>query len=115
MRAPNTLLFNGTAVTGTTAYTSDAIPAESMVYVSGQVVTAGSNPNGAFKLQFSNDYPLAGSPTNWSDVTGATVSTTSNGVYAIQAVVVCAQFVRFVYTNASGSGTISARYKASGV
>ena len=114
IRAPNTLVFDAEAVTGTNAYNSEALPADQMVYVSCQAVTAGSNPNGTLKLQFSNDNPTSGTPTNWSDVTNATVSTTNNGVYAIQPALVCGQWVRFVYTNASGSGTITARYKASG-
>lgn len=111
MRYSNDTIFSAVAVSETNAYNSEAIDASSMYSVSAQAVTAGSNPNGAMKLQFSNDTQ---SPSSWSDVTNATVSTTNNGVYAIQKADICAMWIRFVYTNASGSGTITAAFKANG-
>jgi len=114
MRTANDLVFNATSVSGTTAYTSDPIPAESMFQFTVQVVTAGSNPNGTLKVQMSNDLPGTNVPTNFSDITSATVSTTNNGVYAIQKIDCCAQWLQVVYTNASGSGTVTARLKSNG-
>lgn len=115
------LAFNAKAVTGTNAYSSVIIPAAHIFCVSIQAVTSGSNPNGALKMQFSNDNPTAGiDPTNWSDVVDATVSTTSNGVYSIQPnhsqkIEICANFIKLVYTNASGSGVISAHVEIFGL
>lgn len=116
MRAANDIVLDAVSVSNTTAYPSAAIQADQIFSVSAQAVTTGSNPNGALKLQFSNDsLTLAGGPTNWSDVTNATVSTTNNGVYAIQKADICAMWIRFVYTNASGSGAITARFKANAI
>lgn len=114
MRTTNDLAFNAVAVSGTTVYTSDPIPAESMFECSVQAVTSGSNPNAALKLQFSDDLPTYGNPVNWSDVTSATVSLTNNGVYAIQRTAVCAQWLQIVFTMASGSGVLTARLKSNG-
>jgi hypothetical protein len=111
MRAANDLILDAVSVSSTTAYVSEAIPSDQMFQASAQIVTSGSNPNGAFKAQMSDDNPTQGDPQNWSDITSATVSTTNNGVYAIQKFDVCAQYIRFVYTNASGSGVVSARFK----
>jgi hypothetical protein len=114
MRTTNDLVFDAVAVSGTDAFTTSWIPAESMYQFSIQAVTTGSNPNGTLKAQFSNDNPTSGSPSNATDITSATVSTTNNGVYAIQKTDICAQWLRFVYTNASGSGVLSARIKTNG-
>lgn len=114
MRAANDILLSAVAVTGTTAYPTEAIPADQMFQASAQAVTTGNNPNGALKAQFSLDNPTNGappSPSSWSDITSATVSTTNNGVYAVQKFDVCAMFIRFVYTNASGDGAITVRFK----
>ena len=116
MRAPNDVVLDAVSVSSTNAYSSDPIQADQIFSVSCQAVTSGSNPNGALKLQFSNDsLTLAGGPTNWSDVTSATVSTTNNGVYAIQKADICANWIKFVYTNASGSGVITARFKGNAI
>jgi hypothetical protein len=115
VRLINDALLSAVSVTGTNAYNSDPIKAESILQFSVQAVTSGSNPNGALKVQFSNDdQTSATSPTNWSDVTSATVSTTNNGVYAIQKIECCAMWLRLVYTNASGSGAITATIKTNG-
>lgn len=114
MRYTNDLAFSAVAVESTDVINSDWIDASSMFQVSVQVVTAGSNPTGALKLQFSDDNPTHGDPSNASDVTSATVSTTTNGVYAIQKTEICAMWVRLVYTNSSGSGTVTARLKSNG-
>lgn len=115
MRYANDVIIPTTAVATTEVVSSEWVPASSVFNVSAQIVTTGSNPNGAFKLQFSNDDPSTGlAPSNASDVTSATVSTTTSGVYAIQKTEICAMWIRFVYTNASGSGFIAARFKTNG-
>lgn len=115
MRAPNDIIFDAVAVSGTDVYNSEAIPADQLFEATCQAVTTGSNPNGALKAQFSNDNPTTGAPVSWSDITSATVSTTNNGTYAVQKFTFAAMFIRFVFTNASGSGVLTARFKGNGV
>lgn len=115
MRLTNDLVLDAVSVSSTTAYSSNWIDASSMYQASVQAITSGSNPNGAMKLEFSNDNPTNGQgPSHASDITSATVSTTNNGVYAIQKTDICAMWIRVTYTNASGSGVISARIKTNG-
>lgn len=63
-----------------------------------------STANGTLKLQVSNDDN--GSATNWSDLTGATVSISGANTYLIPAQNMSYQWIRAVYTASSGSGTI---------
>lgn len=119
MRPSNELVLNAVAVSDTNAYPSQWIPASQIAWASVQAITSGSNPNGTLKIQFSNDNPTVGDPQalttlNVSDVTNATVSTTNNGVYAVQKAEICANWIRVIYTNASGSGVISARLQTTG-
>lgn len=113
--------LSAVAVSSTTAYPSAAIPAQNILHISVQAVTAGSNPNGTLKVQFSNDNPAAGvAPSHWTDIPTMTVATTANGVYAIttatsQKFEICGNFIRAVYTNASGSGTISVNIEIFGI
>lgn len=111
------LAFSAVSVSSTTAYSSVIIPAMNIWKASVQAVTSGSNPTGALKVQFSNDNPASGlssDVSHWSDLGSATVSTTSNGVYKIDAFDVCAMWIKLVYTNASNSGAITAHVKTLG-
>jgi len=82
---------------------SSAVPATQILSVSAQAVV-GSGALGTLKLQFSNDKPnqsggpVAG-PTNWSDVTSASIAVSGAGLFAIQKTEVCAQYLRLVYTS----------------
>lgn len=68
---------------------------------------------GNLKLQFSND---SVDPTNWSDITNATVSITGTpGVFSIQKTELCYNFVRVVFTKSGGTGTITVNYQSLGV
>lgn len=72
-------------------------------------VTTTGTAAGAIKLQVSNDEVEPGvSPTNWSDLSGATVSISGANTYLIPAQNMSYQFVRAVYTVSSGTGTITA-------
>lgn len=86
--------------------------------ISMQAVNTGSS-TGALKLQFSNDIVNpsipAAAPTNWSDISGATVTVDSAAVFAIPKTDLCYEWVRVVYTKNNGSaGTISVNVKTLG-
>lgn len=95
--------------------TTAAIPARELLSVSAQLAATGSAA-GTMKLQASNDEPVAAGavPTNWSDISGATVSVSGAGAFLIPKTEVCYQWIRIVYTN-TGTGTISVVFKAIGL
>ena len=94
--------------------TTSAIPALNLFYCSVQIATTGS-AGGTLVLQASNDDSEAANftPTNWSNIPGATVSVTGAGAFLIPKTDLCYQWVRLIYTN-TGSGTISVVFKALG-
>lgn len=83
---------------------SDAIDASYLLACSIQAVVSSGSASGTLKLQMSNDQPLSGSPTNWSDITNATVSVSGAGVIAILITDLAYQWIRVVYSDGS-SGT----------
>ena len=91
-----------------------AIFAANLFSCSVQLAATGSAA-GTMKLQASNDESNASGfvPTNWSDISGATVSVSGAGAFLIPKTDLCYQWVRVVYTN-SGTGTISVVFKALG-
>lgn len=111
MRASTIVLLN--AVDASKDEASAAVPASQLFYISAQVVSTGAS-TGTLKLQFSNDIvnpqaPNGAAPTNWSDITGASVSVTAASVTAILKTEVCYAYIRAVYTHNNGSaGTVSA-------
>ncbi len=94
------------AVTGS-ASSPTAIPAQFLLSCSLQVASTGLV--GTAKLQFSND-KVQGStqPTNWTDIPSATVSVTGAGVFGIPKTDLAYEWIQVVYTNSSGTGTLSA-------
>lgn len=92
------------------SYNSDPIRTRYERAISLQAVSVGAGNLGAIKLQFSDD---ESNPTNWSDITGKTVSVSGAGVIAIEAFDICYEWIRAVYTDSgtSGGGTIAARAK----
>lgn len=102
MRYYNDPILN--AANAATNQNSTAVNVQLARFASVQAVVTGS-ATGTLKLQVSNDDN--GSPTNWSDLTGATVSVSGAGVYLIPAQNMSYQFIRAVYTAASGTGTIT--------
>lgn len=102
MRYYNDPIMSATvAASGTTNGT--ALVVQLARFVSAQAVVT-STANGTLKIQVSNDDGV--SPTNWSDLTGATVSIAGAGSYLIPAQNMSYQWLRVVYTASSGSGTI---------
>lgn len=65
---------------------------------------------GTVKLQASNDEPTTGlAPSNFVDITGATVSVSAGGQFLIPKLDVCYNYIRAVYTATSGTGTVTAK------
>lgn len=87
------------------------IKSDWQVACSVQVIATGTIA-GAVKLQFSNDAQgVAGLPTNWSDISGATVTLTGTaGVFSIPKTEICYNFMRVVLTVSGGTGTATANY-----
>lgn len=111
---PVVLLTNG-VMTGTTVLNSAAQQLVNIFAYSIQGIITGSAA-GTIKLQASNDQAFAPSvPTNWTDITGSSQSVSgagtvmwnvlSNPSYA---------WVRVVYTNATGTGTLTLNFFGKG-
>jgi hypothetical protein len=68
---------------------------------------------GTLKLQASND-PI--NPTNWSDITGASVVVVAGALVITPSVInhLCYQFIRAVFTRTAGAGTITAYLQTTG-
>lgn len=97
--------------------TTAAINAANLFQVSAQITATGAGAAGTLKIQVSNDYTDDTNPnfapTNWSDLSGATVTVSGAGVLLIPKQEICYQYIRLVYTN-SGTGTISVMLKGLG-
>lgn len=111
--------YNIIPVQSAATVTSSAIDSRNLFYMSAQVATTGGAA-GTLKIQVSNDEmpitPIPGSgwtPTNWSDLSGASVAVSGAAAFLIPKTDCCYQYVRLVYTN-SGTGTISVVFKALG-
>lgn len=115
MRQLNVNIIQSQAVTSVSVISSAAIDAENLFQVSAQIATTGGASAGTLKMQASNDDPTAGgaAPTNWNDVSGASVVVNAAGAFLIPKTEICYQYIRFVYT-ATGGGTISVRVKGLG-
>lgn len=112
----NTAIFSASVATAT--INSSPVRVESSFSVSAQAKFSAAN-SGTLKLQFSNDVSTNINeslfvPTNWSDLTGATVTPAAATIAAIQPVTVCAQWIRAVWTPTAGAGTFSVRLNAIG-
>lgn len=68
---------------------------------------------GTIKVQVSND-SVKNSPTNWTDLAGATIAVTAASKLLLPKTEVCYQFMRLVYTKTSGTGIVNARVKTIG-
>lgn len=100
-------VLNDTILTSANSSTTlgSSIVATNIVAFSIQAVATGT-PTGTLKVQVSND-PLSvnsiDAPTNWSDLSGATVNVTSSGSFLIPRVESSYQWIRAVYTD-TGAG-----------
>lgn len=101
--------------------------AEKIVRSSWQVTVSSGSLNGTFTLQVSNDQSSDGQssqfyPTNWSSLGSVTVvcSTTApgSGIFLIQGVELCYQYMRLNFTAGNGGNTLglySVRQKSMGL
>jgi hypothetical protein len=105
----------GIALQAAATINGSAIHSQTWFKISAQIVITGT-ATGTFKIQASQDDTLGtpNAPTNWNDITGATVAVAGAGCYLIPSLDCCYQNVRLVYTNGSGSGTMVASIKSLG-
>lgn len=115
MRPSQFSTLSAVAVSGNTAYPGNAMQTNQMVSASAQIITTGTL-TGTAQLQFSNDEYVAGNPTNWTNVPGAsnTVAISGAGTYAIPVQDVSYMNLRVQYTNATNTGTVTANIKGNG-
>lgn len=106
-----------TAGDATATVNSSIVDGTNLYWISAQVVFSVAN-SGTLKLQGSNDFDpdsvnIAGNytPTNWSDITGATVTPAAATVAMIQKVETSYQWIRAVWTPTAGAGTFTVRIK----
>lgn len=99
-----------------TTITSPAVPLINIYGYAVQAVYTGT-PTGTLKLQVSADaFKYAGNPqpqapTNWDDVPDSFFTIDSAGIYVVNVIGAFYNFVRLVYTDASG-GTSTAKLTA---
>jgi hypothetical protein len=100
------LTLSGTVMN--TTITSQPQELTQMFGYSIQVVFTGT-PTGTFKLQASSDpqgnLPGAAGPTHWSDITGSPYAVSAAGNYMWNVFDVMYNYVRLVYTDASGGAS----------
>lgn len=100
----------GTATTN--PLNSSKIDARQVYSLSAVLVSSSGSNNGTLKLQGSNDICAFGNnvaaftPTNWVDITSATVTVASGAIGYISLTQVCFAWIRAVWTPSSGAGTI---------
>lgn len=105
MKFVRTTLFNAQNAAGNLA--SSAIDGDQLISMSLQAIATGTIA-GTIKLQFSNDAPsnLSG-PTNWSDITSASVAVSGAEVVAIMKTDISYRWIRATYTATSGAGNLT--------
>lgn len=96
--------------------TTGAFDLSSMTQVSAQAVFSDNAAAGTLKLQVSNDPPASTgkSPTNWSDVSGATATVASGATSLIVNTNVSYCWGRIAFASTGGSGTIAVAIKTNG-
>lgn len=111
-------------VDGSEDQSSEAIDSRNMLQISVQVISSDLS-TGDVSIEVSND-PIqqliyngnnaSNTPQNWSPIIDASVSVTEAGVYLIEKLDVCYNFIRVVFTaeDDSGDGTITAYVKSTG-
>lgn len=117
MRYLNDKMFDAAA---NASANSSPIDASAMVGFSVQASFTDAAAAGTLKVQFSNDHygsgnlPFDFTPTNWSDITGASVVVAAGAVSAILFTNVSYQWLRLVWTRTAGAGTFTATLKSIG-
>jgi len=107
MRSFNEPILN--AADASTNQNSQIVKSENLHLASLHVIMTGTAA-GTVKFQASNDEPMNGTnPSNWVDISGATVSVSAAGQFLIPKLDVCYNYLRAVYTFSSGTGTVTAK------
>lgn len=110
----NQPMLNG--INAASSANSDPIDASQLLQASAQVVCS-ATASGTIKFQCSNDYGNSLSntvPSNWSDISGATVTCAGGTVYLIPKFDICYKWIRISYVG-SGTGTVTVSIKVHGV
>lgn len=115
---------NSASMTGTTTVNSNSIPLDQTYGFAIQAVWTGTSA-GTLKLQASNDAPVRetqtnnGGPdtiTNWTDIANSSTAVISGGGNFMWNFTGCFyRNVRLTYTNATGTGTLTASIVPKGV
>lgn len=116
MRSTTVVAMN--VLDGSIDEASSAIPTAQIVWISAQIVVAGSS-TGALKLQYSNDVvnPVVTgwAPSHWIDITSASSTVSGAGTTGIQKIEICAAWIRAVWTHNNGSaGTVACNIQIAG-
>ncbi len=109
MQIVNLVALNAVANSGTK--TSTPIRAAFFYSMSAQAVFSDAAAAGAFKLQASDD-PYNATPTNWNDIPNTSQTVASGATTLIPNTLCAYQWVRVVWTQSGGAGTVTARFKA---
>jgi len=118
MKNLNEILLN--AVSADASTESDPIEICNLQNCSLQaVITGGSSPAGSVKYQVSNDKPLSElapfTPTNWFDLTNASVTFTDAAVKGTANVAISHHWLKAVWTKTGGSGgTLTVTFHGNG-
>lgn len=110
MRFVNDSILATVSASGTTVYTS-AAPQDCSNIMAGSVQVISTGAVGTAKLQASNDKVA---PSNWTDISGATVSVTGSGSFLIPKMDLCYRWIQVVYTNSSSTGNVTANFEGIG-
>lgn len=117
MQSANLIVFNATSSAVTVS--SSAVDASQMIKLSVQVAFTDAASAGTLKIQSSNDHnryssnlPGTFTPTNWSDISGASVVVAGGATSVIAPIDACYQWIRLVWTRTGGAGTMTATVKS---
>ncbi len=123
MKSNTIQMLSGAAMTGTAVVTSNPIPLDQIYGFAIQAYWTGTS-TGTLKLQASCDAPVRttqtsnGGPdvvTNWTDIANSSTPVISGGGNFIWNFTGCFyRYVRLVYTNATGTGSLSAEISEKG-
>jgi hypothetical protein len=119
MRPVNASVLSGA---DTISVNGSSIVADQLVSASFQATFGDTTAAGAIQIQASNDIPPAGNvpasftPTNWSNITGATSTVTAGVAPLILITSVCYRWMRVSYTSTTpGTSTMNVIMFAFGV
>lgn len=107
----NKLVLDGGNM-GSASVASETVPIQYNIGVGFQLIWSGSSISGSVKVQASCDdlRSQSATVTNWTDLSGTTVSIASDsGSLIMQLVDLTVSAVRLVYTRSAGTGSLDIR------